>query len=78
MIAIRYKCACMAEEATVQVRERQEGTDIVDWVEGVMGLALAADHKRRSPDCRRPRTEYVKIPAPENAPFIGGSPKLDS
>lgn len=68
----------MTSEARVNVRERTADEDVVDWVENVMGEAISKDHFARSPLCRATQMEYAKIPAPENASFIGGKPKLDS
>lgn len=73
-----FKCACQPEEIAVEVPDRTEGQDVGDWVGNTVGLAIGEEHRRRSPFCRRATTEYVKIPMPENAPFIGGKPRLDS
>lgn len=78
MIEIIYKCRCMKAEETVQVREREEGEEIVDWVRDIVGAAIDEAHRARSPFCMATHMEYAKIPAPENAPFIGGKPRLDS
>lgn len=75
---IHYKCACLQDEATFQVRDRRDGEDVVAWVQGPLTAALAADHHARSPSCRAGATEYVKIPAPENADYLGGPVRLDS
>lgn len=75
---VLYRCKCMDGEAGVEVRNRIEGEDVVYWVEQVVGAAVGADHRSRSPMCPSSTMEYVKIPAPENAPFIGGKPRLDS
>jgi len=71
MIMVHYKCKCFDDEATVMVPARQEGEDIKHWLEKRCGEAIGNDHTRRSPNCRREFMEYVKIPAPEAAPFIG-------
>jgi hypothetical protein len=73
-----YKCRCMAQQVAVDVQERTEDQDVVDWVENTVGHAIGADHRARSPFCMATVMEFAKIPAPENAPFIGGAPKLDS
>lgn len=77
-IEIRYKCACMQDEVGVDVRQRLELEDIVNWVEVTVAAAVSNDHFKRSPRCFLGKTEYVKIPMAENAPFIGAAPKLDS
>lgn len=74
---VPFKCRCMDAEGSVDVRYRQEGEDVADWM-AVLQLAIGEDHRRRSPWCRSTTMEYAKIPAPDNAPFIGGRPKLDS
>lgn len=77
-LTIRYKCRCLPAEATFEARARAPDEDIADWMRGVIQPGLYRDHLRRSPDCAAVKTEYVKIPAPENAPFLGASPRLDS
>jgi hypothetical protein len=77
MIDITYKCRCMSAEATFQVRNRVEGEDIATWMYDVQ-RKMGEDHTKRSPLCLATKVEYAKIPAPENAPFIGGQPKLNS
>lgn len=71
---IRYKCHCMSAEAIVRVPWRREDQDVVEWVERTCGEAIAADHQKRSPLCLRKTMEYAKLPAPENAPYLGGKP----
>lgn len=64
----------MEREAEVFVRYRHDNEDVADWMELVVTYAIANDHMHRSPNCRATTMEYAKIPAPENAPFIGGKP----
>lgn len=78
MIQIPYKCRCMTEEATVSVPARRADVDIVTWVQLTVVGAVTVDHRRRSPLCRSTTMEFIKIPAPENAPHIGGEPRLDA
>lgn len=78
VIRIRYKCRCLPAEASFEIPAREADEDIADWMRERVGPALHRDHLRRSPDCRATATEYVKIPAPENAPFLGAAPRLDS
>jgi hypothetical protein len=75
VITIFYKCACMPAERSVDVPPRREDEDIIDWMETCVRLSIGLDHRKRSPLCRAAALEYAKIPAPENAPFIGGVPK---
>lgn len=63
----------MQDEGSFEVRHRHFNEDVLDWME-VMERALSADHRARSPLCRAVKTEYVKIPVPENAPGIGSKP----
>lgn len=77
-IEIKYRCCCMVDEVPVMVPERADDQDVVDWVQQNVGYATFLDHRRRSPKCRSEKTDYVKIPAPENAPMLGQAPKLDS
>lgn len=78
-VRVSYRCRCTPQgvDAQFDVRARLEGEDVADWMD-VMTTALGVDHARRSPWCNSTKTEYVKIPLPENAPFIGAAPKLDS
>ena len=78
MIEVRYRCRCMDAEVGVSVRSRTSAEDVVFWVEQVVGHAIARDHRARSPACRHEKMEYAKIPVPENAPFLGGEPRLNS
>lgn len=48
---IIYKCACMAAEAKVEVRDRIDHEDVITWVNEIAKPALKADHARRSPHC---------------------------
>lgn len=77
MITISYKCSCMLAEVSIEVRNRREGEDVIDWMHDVQ-FAMTVDHIGRSPHCRAETVEYAKIPMPENAPHIGGVPRLDS
>lgn len=76
-VVVRYKCRCMTEEASVDVRYRGEHEDVKDWIVVVMSAALIEDHKRRSPLCRSTTMEYVKVPMPENSPMLGGRPVVN-
>lgn len=76
-VGIIFKCKCMAAEATVQVRNRNEHEDVADWMELVQSTISNA-HRKTSPLCMSATMEYAKIPMPENAPFIGGKPQLQS
>lgn len=75
---ILWKCRCMQDQAEVEVAERLPDQDIVHWVEQTVAAAVTRAHASLSPVCRATRMEFVKIPAPENAPFLGAAPKLDS
>lgn len=78
MILVSYKCTCMQDEGSFLVRDRTAVENAVEWVEGPMAKALGADHRRRSPTCTASKVEYVKIPMPENAPYLGGAPVLNA
>lgn len=71
---VRYKCICMAEEATVQVRYRHDDEDVVHWIEQVVGRAIGEHHAAVSPLCRATTTQYIKLPLPAAAPYVGGKP----
>lgn len=75
---LQYKCKCLVNEVEIEVRERLPDEIIVHWVETVVGYAIGNDHNNRSPTCREKTVEYVKIPVPENAPYIGSKPRMNS
>lgn len=77
MIEVRYKCACMPAEASIQVPFRNENEDVVQWMQNCLTPAIYLDHRRRSPNCRAAVMEYAKLPVPENARFIGGKPEVN-
>ena len=64
----------MAAEACVRIPYRDGSRDVVEWMEGEVGGAIARNHAARSPLCLATAMEYCKIPVPENAPHIGGKP----
>ncbi len=71
MIAVRYSCPqCNVTDATVQVRLREPGEDVLKWMDAVTA-ALGADHAERSPHCHPDRLANVKIPLTPGAPSIG-------
>jgi hypothetical protein len=76
-VEVIYKCRCMSAEATIQVRHREPGEEITDWMAEVQ-QEMGRDHSRRSPLCIATTVEYAKIPMPENVQFIGGKPELNS
>lgn len=67
MIEVRYKCSCMAEEASVCLPYRSPAEGIVDWFEGTLVEAISADHHARSPLCQ----SLIML-------YIGGKPELQS
>lgn len=73
-IAITYKCKCMAAEETIMIDARQEGEEIIWWMDNTLGPAIAKDHRWRSPVCIATTMEYVKIPVEDDRP-IGGPMK---
>lgn len=76
MMTILYKCHCMAAEAAVEVAERRDGEDILDWMQHVQ-MAIGVDHRKRSVLCMATALEYAKIPVPEGSPAIGVKPRLN-
>lgn len=77
MLEIFYKCTCMDAEAALSVPCRRPDEDIRDWIAKVQG-AIGTHHWTAHPDCRATTMEYAKIPAPENAPYLGAKGKLNS
>lgn len=71
---VMFKCRCMAAEAEITVRDRAAAEDIIDWMEDEVRPAVGRYHQQNSPQCTSTVAEYLKVPLPENAPFIGGKP----
>lgn len=65
MIRIKYKCVCMQDPGSFEVRERRETEDICGYVQYVVTPALHVDHRTRNPVCQSEKCEYIKIPAPQ-------------
>lgn len=61
-IELKYKCLCMATEASIHVVERDPAGDPVEWMRTIVEPSISYDHIRRSPKCRRAKMEYAKIP----------------
>lgn len=80
-IGVKYLCSCLSAEVEVQVPERKPNQDIVDWMERVLGNAIGADHRRRSPRCTRTTMTHCKIPMGDvdgpQAPGIGFKPRTN-
>lgn len=71
-----YKCRCMAAERTIACPDRVEGQDVVDWMEGSVTPAVAANHSRFSPRCFSRTMEYVKFEIdPSGETPIGNLPR---
>lgn len=68
---IRYKCRCMAKEAAIEVNDRLEGQDVVDWMKGEVTVEVSLDHRTRSPLCHETKMEYVKLPYDSESGRIG-------
>lgn len=76
-IEVRYKCSCMKEEAKVLVPYRRDDENVIEWMDRCVQPSLYLDHRERSPLCKAETMEYAKLPAPENAPYIGGKPEVN-
>lgn len=63
-----YKCSCMNKETTINVPNRREGVDILEWME-IVQICMGFDHRSLSPHCRAGKVEYAKIPIDENMPI---------
>jgi hypothetical protein len=62
MIEIKFKCKCMVEESTVNVRYRYLSEDVAHWMKRVVQPALTYAHTEVSPRCKNTEMEYAKIP----------------
>lgn len=72
LTTVRYKCACMKEEAIFDMPARRFNEDIAKFMARLQAW-LGEDHSQRSPFCRSGKSEYVKLEAPEGR-AIGSSP----
>lgn len=77
MILAHYKCCCFAEEVSVSIPPRRADEKVEEWMSLCVQPALYLDHRVRSPLCKESTVEYLKIPMPENAEFIGAQPKVN-
>lgn len=69
MIRILYRCACMQDHGSFDVRERRKNEDAGDWMQLVVRPTLAADHAARNALCQSRTVEEVKIPVDEGTPI---------
>lgn len=67
---IIYKCRCMPKERTIQVRERLDDEDIIDFMHHVQN-AIGVDHNNLSPRCNATSMEYAKVPV--DGDKVGGT-----
>jgi hypothetical protein len=58
----------MQDEGLFSMRERGVSEDVADFMERLK-VGLGRDHKRRNPECREEKTEYIKMHAPAGKPF---------
>lgn len=71
VIAITYKCRCMAKERDVVIDARHAGEPLEGLMRRIQ-TAIAFDHFLTSPTCREVKMEYAKIPVYDGIP--GGPP----
>jgi len=70
-MTVRYSCPeCGIVDRGVEVRERRENEDVVEWVRMVMRMTCE-DHAECSPKCHPSELKNLKIPLPPHAAFIG-------
>lgn len=69
-IEIKYKCRCLKDEVSFQIRERLDDEDIMRYMNHVQH-AIGVDHNNRSPLCISTTLEYAKIPV--QGEKIGGA-----
>lgn len=67
---VRYKCGCMQDEGSFEMRARAHDEPLEDFMER-MGAALTKDHRERNPLCRSTVTEWVKLPVGKDG-SVGG------
>lgn len=72
-IQCRYSCKqCGIFRRTVTVPARGD-ENVVDWLNKVACVALAADHARQSPSCRIESLSEVLVPMYADNEKIGGA-----
>lgn len=70
-IGVKYSCAgCGIVRQAVIVQAREEGQDVVDWMERTV-WRVHQDHRSRSPQCREAAMSELLIPAADRR-IIGG------
>lgn len=67
---IFYKCKCLAQERFLEVPDRRDGQDVLQFMEAAQD-ALTIDHRKISPHCLEPAVEYAKIPYDNPVKGIG-------
>lgn len=70
---IMYKCHCLPEEVEIDVPNRVQGCDVIDWMDTVT-YCVSSDHRARNALCMTEKMEYVKIPLDNAAQGIGVPP----
>lgn len=59
-ITIIWKCSCLAKEKQFEMREREVGEDVRDWMMDVQE-ELTAQHAKTSPLCTADKVEWIKF-----------------
>lgn len=65
MITVRWKCACMAQEGSLQIEARRFSEPIEVFMI-TLTTVISDTHRRRNALCRNRTMEYIKIPANHN------------
>lgn len=60
-IKMLYKCACMQDDGSFDMRDRRTDENVVDYMEEVVAK-LTNDHRKRNPLCTATKVEYLKLP----------------
>jgi hypothetical protein len=71
-LRLYWKCACTPREQTCEVLARDDGEDIIHWMEYVQAF-VGREHHLVSPACRQTTLEYLKIPTEPNGSI--GAPR---
>lgn len=69
MITILYRCACMQDHGSFEVREREEHEDVRHWMDDAVRPALTADHSNRNALCLSRVVDEIKIPVDKDVPI---------
>lgn len=66
---ILYRCACMQDHGSFEVRERGDREDVRHWMDDAVRPALSLDHRARNALCLARVVDEIKIPVDKDVPI---------